>query len=114
MIEIAGIDTNMIANNMTPPEPVHPGEFLREEIEDRGITQTQLAKEIGVSVSLLNELVNGKRSITAEYAMLLEAAMGIDTDYWLNLQANYNKGVARRDPSFMARLARIRRAAAVL
>ncbi len=114
MIRINGVNPDMIANNITPQEPVHPGEFLREEIEERGITQTQLAGEIGVSVSLLNEIINGKRAVSAEYAMLLEAALGIDTDYWMNLQANYNKGVARKDPSFMERLARIRRAAAVL
>lgn len=113
MTTIPGIDPQMIANNLTSSEPTHPGEILREEIEDRGITQTQLASEIGMKVSLLNELINGKRAVTVEYAMLLEAALGIDADFWLNLQANYNKAVAKKDSSFMARLAAIRRVAAL-
>ncbi|MCI9043218.1 MAG: HigA family addiction module antidote protein [Muribaculaceae bacterium] len=104
----------MIANNLTPYEPTHPGEILREEIECRGITQTHLAKELGMKVSLLNELVNGKRDFTIEYAMMLEAALGIDSDFWINLQTDYSKAKARRDSTFMARLANIRRVAAAL
>lgn len=104
----------MIANNLTAHEPTHPGEFLREEIECRGITQVKLASEIGVSVSLLNELINGKRSFTLEYAMMIEAALGIDADFWMNAQSAYNKGMLKQDRSFMARLANIRRIAAAL
>lgn len=104
----------MIANNIISPEPTHPGEFLREEIEYRGITQTKLAKDIGVKVSLLNELINGKRDFTIEYAMMIEAALGIDADFWINQQANYNKSKATLDSSFMAKLAHIRQIAAAL
>ncbi len=104
----------MIANNLTPHEPTHPGEILREEIEYRGISQTRLANEIGLKVSLLNELINGKRDFTIEYALMIEAALGIDADFWINLQNNYNKARAKRDKSLMARLANIRRVAAVL
>lgn len=46
MTELDGIDPEMIANNLIPFEPTHPGEMLREELESRGITQTKLAKEI--------------------------------------------------------------------
>lgn len=104
----------MIANNLTPYDPTHPGEILREEIEWRGITQTKLAEDLGVKVSLLNELINGKRDFTIEYALMLEAALGIDADFWINLQNNYSKAKARHDSSFMAKLANIRRVAAVL
>lgn len=114
MITLNGIDSNMIANNLTPYEPTHPGEILREEIECRGITQTKLANDLGVKVSLLNELINGKRDFTIEYALMLEAALGIDADFWINLQNDYAKGKAKHDSSFMARLANIRRVAAVL
>lgn len=93
--------------------PTHPGEFLREEIEYRGITQTKLANEIGVKVSLLNELINGKRDFTIEYAMMIEAALGIDADFWINQQTSYNKAKATKDSSFMAKLAHIRQIAAV-
>lgn len=114
MIKLKGIDSNMIANNLTPYEPTHPGEILREEIECRGITQTKLANDLGVKVSLLNELINGKRDFTIEYALMLEAALSIDADFWINLQNNYDKGKARHDSSFMAKLAKIRRVSAIL
>lgn len=102
------------ANNLVPSNTTHPGEVLREEIESRGITQTRLAQEIGVKVSLLNELINGKRDFTIEYALMLEAALGIDADFWVNMQTRYNKAKVRHDSSFMAKLAMIRRVAAVL
>ncbi len=114
MITLPGINPNMIANNLIPFEPTHPGEILREELECRGITQTKLANEIGVKVSLLNELINGKRDFTIEYAMMIEAALGIDADFWMNLQFAYNKGRVQQDRSFMERLTKIRRVAAIL
>lgn len=114
MITLPGIDPNMIANNLTPHEPTHPGEFLREEMEYRGISQMQLAKEIGVNRTLLNELINGKRNFTIEYAMMIEAAMGIDADVWMNLQVSYNKNMAKKNSSFMAKLAKIKNIAAIL
>lgn len=114
MITIPGIAPDMIANNLIPYEPTHPGEVLREEIEYRGITQTLLAEKIGVKVSLLNELINGKRSFTIEYALMIEAALGIDADFWINMQNNYDKARVSHDTSFMARLANIRKVAAVL
>lgn len=114
MITLPGIDPRMIANNIVPFQPTHPGEILREELESRGITQTKLANEIGVKVSLLNELINGKRDFTIEYAMMIEAALGIDSDFWMNLQNAYDKGKVRHDSSFMAKLAGIRPIAAIL
>lgn len=114
MITIPGADADMIANNLVPFEPTHPGEILREELECRGITQTKLANEIGVKVSLLNELINGKRDFTVEYSMMIEAALGIEADFWMNLQTAYNKGKAKRDRTFMDKIANIRRIAAAL
>ncbi len=106
------VPNEMKANSLISPNPTHPGEFLREEIEYRGITQTKLANDIGVKVSLLNELINGKRDFTIQYAMMIEAALGIDADFWINQQANYNKAKATHDSSFMAKLAHIRQIAA--
>ena len=114
MITVPGVSPDMIANNLTPFEPTHPGEFLREEIDSRGITQTRLANEIGVKVSLLNELINGKRDFTLEYAMMIEAALGIDADFWMNAQSAYNRCRLKQDSSFMAKLANIRKIAAAL
>lgn len=112
--EIEGIPSDMIANNLNPSTPIHPGEMIKDEIEFRGITQKALAAEIGVPASVLNEVLNGKRAVTTEYALLLEAALGIEADLWLRLQADYNKQVAKSNPTFMERIARIRQAAAFL
>lgn len=114
MIDIPGIDSNMIANNLIPSQPTHPGEVLRDEIESRGITQTKLANEIGVRVSLLNELINGKRNFTIEYAMMIEAALGIDADFWIRMQANYDRKMANLNKKFMDKISHIRRIAVVL
>lgn len=113
-IKIEGIAPDMIANNLTPSNLIHPGEMIKDEIEYRGISQKDLAKEIGIPASVLNAVLNGKRAVTTEYALLLEAALGIEADVWLRLQADYNKQVAKSDPSFMERLNRIRRVAAFL
>ena len=59
MIKIEGVDPKMIANNLTPSEPIHPGEILKDEIEYRGISQRKLAAQMGISPTLLNEILNG-------------------------------------------------------
>lgn len=114
MITLQNIQPDMIANNLTPFEPTHPGELIRDELESRGISQAKLARQIEVSASLLNEVVNGKRAVNTEMALLLEAALGIPADVWLRLQADYNMQIAKSDTSFMHRLAKIRKIAAVL
>ena len=114
MIQINGINPNMIANNLISSQPTHPGEVLREEIESRGITQTKLANEIGIRVSLLNELINGKRDFTIEYALMIEAALGIDADFWMRMQFGYNLKMAKRKKTFMYKLSNIQKIAAVL
>ena len=63
MSKIDNIDPKMIANNITPFEPTHPGEILKDEIEYRGISQKKLAKEMGVSYTVLNEILNAKRQL---------------------------------------------------
>ncbi len=113
MITIEGIAPNMIANNLTPFEPTHPGEILKEEIEYRGLSQRQLAKEMGVSPSLLNEILNGKRGLSAEYALLFEAALGIDAEPLIKIQADYDMQRIKSNQSFLERLAKIRKVAAV-
>lgn len=104
----------MIANNLTPSQIIHPGEMIKDEIEYRGISQKDLANEIGIPASVLNAVLNGKRAVTTEYALLLEAALGIEADIWLKLQSDYNKQVAKSDPGFVERINRIRKVAAFL
>ncbi len=113
-ITLSGIAPDMIANNLTSSFLIHPGEMIKDELECRGITQKDLAAEIGIPASVLNAVLNGKRNVTTELALLLEASLGIDADIWLKLQSDYNKQKAKSDCSFMARLAQIRNVASFL
>lgn len=92
---------------------IHPGEMIKDEITARGITQKELAQKMGVSYTVFNEILNGKRPVTTEYALLLEAALGTDANIWLGLQADYNMQKMKQDNSFVKRLETIRRVAAV-
>jgi addiction module HigA family antidote len=113
MITLKGVDPRMIANNLIPYEPVHPGEVLKEEIEYRGLSQKKLAAQMGVSYTVLNEVLNCKRAVTTEYALLFEAALGIDADIFIKMQADYNVQTIKQNKSFAARLDKIRKVAAV-
>ncbi|MDR2652427.1 MAG: HigA family addiction module antidote protein [Prevotellaceae bacterium] len=114
MINIKEIDSQMIANNLMPFEPTHPGEVLKNEIEYRGISQNLLAKQIGISYKILNDILNERRPITTTTAMLFEAALGIDSDLLMRLQIKYNMQIIKQDKSFIKRLAEIRKITAML
>ncbi|MDE6522455.1 MAG: HigA family addiction module antidote protein [Muribaculaceae bacterium] len=103
-----------IANNLEPFEPTHPGELIKDELEADGISQAKLAENIGVSPSLLNEVIKGKRAVNTELALLIEAAINLPADLLLNLQGAYNMQKAKSDSSFMKRLSSIRNIAAAL
>lgn len=94
--------------------PTHPGDVLKDEIEYRKISQRRLSAEIGMSYTALNEILNGKRSITTATAYLFEAALDIPASALLKLQMRYDMQMAQSDRTFMERLASIRRIAAVL
>lgn len=78
---------------------VHPGFNLKAELTTRGIKQNELAAEIGVLPSQLNEVLKGKRPITSELALLIGAATDIDPGHWVTLQANYNLNQAKIEES---------------
>ena len=69
--------------------PVHPGEVLQDELHEIGLTQSALAKHIGVLPKTINEICRGKRGISAEMAMKLSKALGGSPQFWLNLQNNW-------------------------
>lgn len=69
--------------------PVHPGEVLLDELEEIGLTQTALAKHIGVLPKTINKICRGKSSISAEMALKLSKALGGSPQFWLNLQNNW-------------------------
>ncbi|MDX1396638.1 MAG: HigA family addiction module antitoxin [Gemmatimonadota bacterium] len=83
---------------MTPSAlpAVHPGEVLLEEfLEPMGISQYRLAKDISVSPRRINEIVHGKRAVTADTALRLARYFGTSDRFWLNLRASYDLDVER-------------------
>ncbi len=76
---------------------IHPGEFLREILEDRGISQAQFARAIGVAPMRISHVVKGTRPVTAELALLFGRALGQSPQYWLNLQAAHDLKLAERE-----------------
>lgn len=101
-------------HELMPSNPIHPGEILRDELEARATSQRKFANLIGVSYSVLNEIINGKRPVTTEYALKIEAATSIPAYIWLDLQSAYNIQSARLDSKLSRILDNIRNSVAVL
>ena len=68
---------------------IHPGETIADVLEERGITQSELASSAGVSPAYVSNVIAGKKGISANFARGLEYAIGVPKSFWLNLQANY-------------------------
>ena len=76
--------------------PIHPSEILVTEfLEPMGISQYRLAKDIGVTPRRINEIVHGRRAISADTALRLSHFFGMEAQFWLNLQSRYDMEVAR-------------------
>lgn len=69
---------------------VHPGEVLRDELDEIGVTPTELARQIEVSAKRVSQIVNGKRAITGDTALRLGHWFGTEPQFWMNLQAQYD------------------------
>lgn len=80
---------------ITPLYATHPGEILLDELKAINVSQIDFAKQIGLKRSQLNEIIKGKRNINADLALLLEKTLGIDADYWLEAQKNFDLDTAR-------------------
>ena len=85
---------------LVPFEATHPGEMIKDELKERGMTQKQLAEETGIKPSVLSETINGKRSISLNVAIALEKALDIPANMWMNMQTQYDldsANIAERD-----------------
>ncbi len=72
-------------------KPTHPGEILLEEfLTPLGMSQIELAKKMGVPIQRVNTLINGKRDMTAETAILLSRVIKTSSEFWMNLQVVYD------------------------
>lgn len=79
------------------PLPIHPGEILDEiYLSQMGWTQTKLAEEVGCAHRKVNEIINGKRAISADFAIDLELVLGTEAEMWVRLQAEYDLDQARK------------------
>ena len=87
---------------------------MKEEIEYREISLRKLAEQMNVDYSELNQILNCKRQVNTEYALLFEAALGIEAEMLIKMQARYNMQMARKDRTFSERLMKIRNAAATI
>ena len=94
--------------------PIHPGELLKDEVEYRNIPQKKLAEQIGVSYKVLNDILNCRRPISIQTALLIEAALDIPAHILIGMQTDYNIQIAKSDKSFVERLSNIRKIAAAL
>ena len=94
-----------------PFRPVHPGELLKDELEYRHLSQKAVAKQLGLPYTALNEILNGKRPVTTDFAMIMEAALGVSPGLLLRMQTDYNLQVAQTDSKLKTRLAEIRKMA---
>lgn len=78
-------------------EPINPGEILREDfLEPLGISINKLSRDLSVPPNRISEIVNGKRSITADTALRLQRYFGIEAQFWLNLQTEYDLRIMKR------------------
>lgn len=89
--------------------PTHPGDVIKEEIQSRGISQKQLAEMISVPYTQLNEILNCKRVVSVDFALLIEAALGINPELLINMQNRYNMAVAKQRPSLAQKINNIRK-----
>jgi len=78
-------------------DPITPGEILREDfMEPLGISINQLSRDLAVPPNRISEIVNGKRAITADTALRLQRYFGVEAQFWLNLQSEYDLRIMRR------------------
>ena len=93
--------------------PSHPGEVIKDELEERGISQRKFADRIGIGYSVLNEILNGRRSISTTSALMFEAALDIPADSLLKMQMKYIMYTAMKDQTLVEKLKNISRIAAI-
>lgn len=94
--------------------PTHPGDVLKEEIESRNISQKKFSELLGIPYIQLNEILNGRRAVTTDFALVIEAALGINPEMLINMQKRYDMALARQKPALIARLELIRKACAAV
>ena len=83
-------------------EPIHPGEHLAEILDELDISGSRLARAIGVPPRRINDILRGRRSVSADTALRVGQALGMTPEFWLNLQRMYDLDLARADATVNA------------
>ena len=87
---------------------------MKEELESRGISQKNFSELLSIPYTQLNEILNGKRSVTTDFALMVEAALGINPELLVNMQSRYNMAIAKQKKPLLARLLDIKKACAAV
>lgn len=87
--------SKLIENQFEPNYAIPPGEFLEEELENRGMSQADLAERTGLAKKTINEIIKAKASITPDSALKFERVFRLPANYWLNLEVLYQESLAR-------------------
>ncbi len=77
--------------------PIHPGEMLAEELEELGVTPTELSRQVRVPANRISQIIYGKRAITGDTALRLAHWFGTSPQFWMNLQALYDVRIAEQE-----------------
>ena len=83
-------------------DPIHPGAHLAEILDELEISGSRLARAIGVPPRRINDIIHGRRSVTADTALRIGQALGMTPEYWLNLQRMYDLDLARANADVTA------------
>jgi len=78
-------------------EPIHPGEFLADELDEMEITASELSRQIDVPPNRISQIIRGKRDVTADTALRLGQFFGTGPELWMNLQQSYDLDKAKTD-----------------
>ena len=95
----------MAQKNFTP---THPGEVIKDELIARGISQKDFAERIGVPYTMLNDILNERRPLSAATALFVESALGLSADLLMGLQLDYTMQRARNDVEIKRKLRSVR------
>jgi len=89
------MNKKIYANDIVLKESFHPGEFIKDELEAREMRQKELSDKMEIATTVLSEIIHGKRNLTPLLALKLEAALGINAEFWMKLQITYDINLIR-------------------
>ena len=93
---------------------VHPGEVIKEELQAKNLTQKYFSQVTGIPYTMLNDVLNARRPVSTDFALTVEAAIGLNAEMLVNMQVRYNMQIARKDKKTTIRLSELRETCASL